>query len=190
MSYFELYQRVQTMPNARIKSSWIRDRVIEFTDLVKIKEQWTRHIDPEILRGFYILGPQGAPIPLLENEGLIVIAKDMPEAEQRIVRVKELMHAFDQFDERTDNPDKFKAQIDGFFSPTANASPQFVAEHKAYWMALGVLCPAELRFQFRQKLSDGETTIDLIGSTLKIPVRVVHDLIRDDFEHILEHILS
>ncbi|GGG90634.1 hypothetical protein GCM10007420_02240 [Glycocaulis albus] len=188
MAYSELYKRVQTQPNGRVKTSWIRDQIIDLTHVCRVHEQWTGHLNPEVLRGFYIEGPLGPPVPVEKNEILIVLARDIPKTDRRIVFTKELMHTFDEEEEKTNTAEKFSMQIEKFGDPNLPTSPQFAAEGKAYWRAIGVLCTEKKRLELRDALNEGNATMEIVATQLKLPTWVTHDIMRDDFEAIINHL--
>jgi len=77
MSFKQLYSAVQAEGGDRISTKWLREKTIEFSHITKIKEQWSGVMDSASLRGFYIEGPLGPPIPLGENEALIGLSRSM-----------------------------------------------------------------------------------------------------------------
>lgn len=187
MSFSILYDRVQAQ-KPKISTGWLRDQVIDLTEINSVKEQWTGVLDESTIRGYYVEGPQGPPVPLREHESLIVLARSMTQDWRRIVYTKELMHAFDEPDEKTDTPEKFDKQIDRFGDPNAETNAQFKAETKAFWRALAVLCPEEYRLEQKKLFEAGKTSLDVVAARLKIPVPYVGELFRDDFLTILNHI--
>lgn len=189
MSYSELYKRVQAR-EPKISSRWLRDEVISITSITKVCEQWTGVIDSKILRGFWIEGPLGPPVPLLENEALIVLPRGLDKPQRRFVYTKELMHAFDEPEEKADTPEKFDLQVEKFGDPSKDTSPMFRAEAKAFWRALGVLCPEKYRLEAKQLLLNNEVDEAIVASRLKIPVNYVRELMRDEFEVIIKHVMA
>ena len=105
MSYRELYERIQGN-NGRISTKRIKDIVIDITAIIAVKEQWTGSIDQTKIRSFYIEGPLEPPVPLVENEVLIVLPRSLTKEWRRIVYAKELMHAFDEPNEKADTAEK------------------------------------------------------------------------------------
>jgi hypothetical protein len=187
MTYSELFDRVQRHENTNaISTKWIRDQVIAITSITAVKEQWTGVIDGTVIRGFYIEGPLGPPVPLDENEALIVLARSLDRDWRRIVYTKELMHAFDAPEEKSDTPEKFDVQIERFADPSADMSPQYRAEIKALWRALGVLCPEKLRMTFKEDIAAGKMSEAVVAASLRIPAQFVRILIRDDFADAIE----
>ena len=185
MSYRELYERIQDN-NGKISTKRIKDIVIEITEITAVKEQWTGLIDETKIRGFYIEGPLGPPVPLIQNEVLIVLPRSLTKEWRRVVYAKELMHAFDEPDEKADTPKKFDLQIERVADPTAAMSPQYMAESKALWRALGVLCSAERRVEFRDAITRDTMSEAIVATLLRIPERFVGTLMREDFERVID----
>ena len=189
MSYEELYRAVQ-QEKPKIKTGWLRDRVISITHIQRVKETWTGVLNDAILRGFWIEGPLGPPINIADNEALIVLARHLDKSWRRFVYTKELMHAFDTNEERADTSEKFETQIEKFGDPTKETSPMFRAEQKAFWRALGALCPEEFRLSAQKEIQDGLTSLDVVATKLKIPTTFARELFRDDYLKIIEHVLK
>ena len=188
MSYRDLYARVQTQ-HGKVSTRWIRDQIIDITPVTTVKQQWTGLIDPTRIRGFYIEGPLGPPIPLAEDEILITLARDQTRDWKRIVYTKELMHAFDTDEEKADTPEKFDLQMQDLADPSTDRAPQARAEIKALWRALGVLCNADLREQFRLQFESNEISAAVIAARLRIPESYIRHLLRNDFQNIVDRLM-
>ena len=188
MSYRQLYARAQDQPG-KVSTRWMRDQIIDITPVTTVKEQWTGLIDETQLRGFYIEGPLGPPIPLAENEVLITLARSLNRDWRRIVYTKELMHSFDTDEEKADTAEKFELQMEDLGDPSSEMSPQARAEIKAFWRALGVLCNADLRDQFRLAFEREEMSAAIIAARLRIPERYIRHLVRTDFQNIIDPLM-
>lgn len=185
--FSDLYSRVQER-NPRISSRWLRDQVIDLTHLVGVREQWTSAFDTNSMRGMYVQGPLGQPVPVEENEALIVLARSLDRVSRRFVYTKELMHAFDTPEEMTDSSEKFDLQIERLSDPTVDPSPQYRAELKAFFRALAVFCPEHHRLEFKKAINEGETSIDVVATRIGIPKQYTEHLFRDDYPAIIKHI--
>ena len=185
MSYRELYERVQP-GNGRVSTRQIKDIVKDVTGITAVKEVWTGVIDETKIRGFYIEGPVGPPVPLAANEVLIVLPRSLTKDWRRVVYAKELMHAFDEPDEKADTRKKFDRQIERIADPTAAMSPQFLAEVKALWRALGVLCSESARAEFRSMIAERVMSDTMVAAQLRIPELFIGTLVREDFEDIID----
>src|SRR4051794_9960482 len=131
MAFSHLYAEVQTTP-APISTRWLRECAMRHSTITKVKEQWSSIIEGTAVRGFYIEGPLGPPIVLKANEALITIARavctgSLGDHWRRFIYTKELMHVFDEEDEKADTRAKFDVQIERFGDPDAPMSKQFRA---------------------------------------------------------------
>lgn len=187
MSFSQLYDRVQKM-EPKVSTRWLRNQVIELTAITRVKEQWTGIIDDSTIRGWYVEGPQGPPVTLGNNESLIVLARSLTKEWRRLVYTKELMHAFDEPEEKTDTPEKFDKLTERFGDPTADRNAMYAAEGKAFWRAFAVLCPEKYRLEQLALLTANETSIEVIAARLKMPSEFVPNLFNEDFLKIVDHI--
>lgn len=190
MSFDRLYAAVQAH-DCPISTRWLKEKAIELSSITRIQEQWSSIIDHTAIRGFYIEGPLGPPVPLGLNESLIVLSRTMCKGHQgdywrRFVYTKELMHVFDTAEEKASDEKSFDTQIEKFGDPAAGMSPQYRAEIKALWRALGVLCPEATRKHLRASLESNSISYDVVSATLRLPVIYVRELMRPDFEGFLK----
>jgi len=192
MPYTDLYKAVQSSGNGRISTRWLRGKAIEFSGIEKVKEQWSGVVDAASIRGFYIEGPLGPPVPLKAKEALIVLARDVctgPHGDyhRRFIYTKELMHVFDTEDEKASNKDQFDKQIQRLKDPSADVTPQYRAELKAFWRALGVLCTEAKRREYKTLLQKDKASWDVVAVSLGLPMNAVRNLMGDEFERNLHH---
>ncbi len=186
MPFRQLYEAVQSQKGV-ISTKWLKDQAIALSTINKVKEQWSGVLDDSALRGFYIEGPLSGPVPLKDNECLIVLARDMCRGPlgdhwRRFVYTKELMHVFDEEEEKAGTREAFDIQIEKFGDPSKDMSPQFRAEVKAVWRALMVLCPEQRRQEYKKQLDESAISIDVIASGLRLPVSYARELMRDNFD--------
>ncbi|CAN7428248.1 hypothetical protein [Brucella pseudogrignonensis] len=187
MAFFQLYDSVQDLPG-RISTRWLRDEALRLTSITKVKEQWTGVLDERVIRGFYIEGPLGPPVPLDPKQSMIVLKRGLDKAMRRLVYTKELMHVFDEDDEKTDTPEKLDIQAEAFSDPGKQTPPQFIAENKALWRAISVLCQESRRLEFQDELIKGTKSLAVISASLQIPEVFARNLFREDYLEILEHV--
>jgi len=187
MSYEILYNEVQDL-EPKISTKMLRNRALDLTQFTKIKEQWTGIIDKKIIRGFFIEGPMGPPVPLKRDEALIVLVRGLEKDWRRLVYTKELMHVFDRPEEKANTPEKYDLQAQRYSDPTAEASSYYKASITAYWRALGLLCPEKHRLDYKRAIEADEMSIEVVAAKLKIPARHVLELFRDDFPAIIENV--
>lgn len=195
MPFACLYEAVQGQ-DSLIGTEWLKQQAIHYSEITAVKEQWSSVMDGTSLRGFYIEGPLGPPVQLQEHEALIVLAREMCVAPgvgkhwRRYVYTKELMHVFDGPDEKAGTEEAFDVQIEKFGDPTADMSPQFRAETKAFWRALAVLCPEKQRREFKKQIEAEEISYEVLATTLRLPAAYVPNLIRDEFETYVQSVLD
>jgi len=192
MAYLDLYRAVQALGADRISTNWLRERAIAFSEITAVREQWSGAVDAVFLRGFYIEGPMGPPVPIAAHQALIVLSRTMclgaqGEYMRRFILTKELMHVFDTEEEKANNKEKFDQQIRRLKDPSAAANQQHQAELKAYWRALGVLCPEEKRLEYKALLQEDKISWDVVAASLRIPIAQVRLIMDDKFEQFLEH---
>lgn len=187
MSYAKLYDAAQGL-QGKISTRWLRDEAIGLSSITKIKEQWTGVLDESSIRGFFVEGPLEPPVPLEENEALIVLARSLNKHWRRFVYTKELMHVFDEPDEKANTPEKFDAQAEKFGDPSAQTSPQYRAESKAFWRAIAILCREEKRLEYKAAIDAEEMSLEVVSTALQIPSVYARHLFRDDFLTILGHV--
>ena len=180
MSFSALYDAVQTI-DGKISSRWLRDKSLELSGVARVREQWTSVLDIASMQGFFVEGPIGPPVPLLDNEVMIVIARECDKHRRRFVFTKELMHVFDTPEEKADTAEKFDAQAERFRDPDVASSPGYRAEIKAFWRALAVLCQENRRLQYMQSIEDEKMSLEVIATALQIPAAYARNLFRVDF---------
>lgn len=133
----------------------------------------------------------GPPVQLNDKEALIVLARPMcvgPTGDhwRRLILTKELMHVFDEENEKTADAAALDVQIERFSDPSVEISPQFRAEGKAYWRALAVLCQKDRRIEYREQLNRGAVSVEVVSAALRLPAVHVRDIMRPDFDAIIE----
>ncbi|WP_439470166.1 hypothetical protein [Brevundimonas sp.] len=185
MSYTLLYEQVQAQ-GGRISTNWLKELAVKFSDFTHINEQWSGAVDQMGLRGFFLEGPFAGPPQISEHQALIVLSRQMvkgPEGAnwRRLVFTKELMHVFDTAEEKADTGEKLERQADRFGNPGANISPQYRAEQKAVWRALGALCPESDRSAYKRAVDAKTMSIAVLATTVGVPERFATELMRDDF---------
>ncbi len=129
----------------------------------------------------------GPPVPLKETEALIVLARDICTGHQgdywrRFILTKELMHVFDAEAEKANDRDSFDKQIQRLKDPNAEMTPQYKAELKAYWRALGALCPEKKRLEYKDLLTKDQISWDVVSASLSLPIAVIRWMMGDNYE--------
>src|SRR5262249_4235869 len=105
---------------------------------------------------------------------------------RRFVFTKELMHVFDEPAEKAGDDATFDIQIAKFKDPRLDRPPpQYVAEMRAMWRALAVLCPEQDRRRFKEQPKRKSIGLEVIAASLRLPSTYVHAYMHDDFEAII-----
>lgn len=110
------------------------------------------------------------------------MARGLNRCWYRFVFVKELMHMLDSPDEAADNAATFDlllTELSGHGS--LEKSNAYYSEMKAFWMALGLLCPEGVRQQIKGDKAAGASDYSL-AYRLKIPELYVRHIINPLFE--------
>jgi hypothetical protein len=131
-------------------------------------------LDVTKCRGFY-LSPQNAEHAFVKMLGtdVIVLAQGMNRCWDRFVIAKELMHMFDQPLEATDNGEKLDQLLSELGASQNPPSPQAMSETKAFWMAMGALCPeAHRKFAETERQQNKVSDYD-IALRFRIPEQYV-----------------
>lgn len=106
---------------------------------------------------------------------------------KRYVCCKELMHVFDSQAERTDTAEKFQQLVNEIETPLPRdeASPMYDTESRTLWMAIAVLCPSDLREQFKPKW-DGKQLSDYeVALELRIPEVLIKTIMGSQYDRMI-----
>lgn len=189
MSYSKLYAYCQAQPaNAHISR---RDLVLQASELkgdgrVQIYETG---INTALFRAmFFVPNCDNHWSKLAKGRPCILIARDLEPDWKRFVTIKELMHLFDQPLDYVGTEDDFGSLLEQLSTPpiTSKPSPGFVSENRAFYMALGVICPEVRRQEYVRGVDNGKISPDDIAKDLKIPVAYVHLLLHPVFKMVIK----
>ena len=61
-------------------------------------------------------------------------------------------------------------------------TPQYNAELKAYWRALGALCPEKKRLEYKEQLTKDQISWDVVAASLSLPIAVIRWMMGDNYE--------
>lgn len=114
--------------------------------------------------------------------------KDLNLCWKRFVCCKELMHVFDNAEQRTDSPEKFRALIGELETPLPldKASPMYQSEAVTMWKAMAVLCPRNVLNYFKPKWQSGELSDYAVALELRVPEVFIDAIMSDKFEQLLD----
>ena len=186
MSYAKLYEWAQTQETS-IKRTAIRDKVAE---LVGYPIGFCQdELDVNILRGYWLKGSQIDDSKFRsfskDNGAVVVWARDnLNRCWSRLVVVKELMHAFDEAESNTSNPQDFENLIEYFSAGVVNPSnpqAQIIAENSALLRALGILCPQKDISSLRDLRNAGSISDYDVALAFRMPEQFVPIVLEPSF---------
>lgn len=107
---------------------------------------------------------------------------------RRFVCCKELMHVFDDSEERADTPEKVFILLDELqTNPLSDdTSAMFDSEGNAIWMAILVLCPERLRNKYLETFKGEPEQIERIAQELLIPKLYIRAIMGEHYQRALE----
>lgn len=190
MNYNDLYDWAQSQ-STKVSTNCIRDQIISKGCATSITERWFG-FNVEKLWGLFVRGPitLGACVVETDLDFVIAIARDLNPQERRIALTKELMHVFDAKKERATDPEKVDSIFKFLSGTTRTIGEVEASEGRAFYRALGVLCPEQERQEYiKQKLSGDVTDYEAdfeFAAKLHLPQFVCGALLDDKFIERLE----
>jgi hypothetical protein len=184
MLYQRLYNYIQALP-IHIKRDLIRDKVLEIAQVPRSDFKFiATTLDARICRGIYIAPGSNNPLAIKPN--VVAVARGLNRCWTRFVYIKELMHLLDGPTSATDTGDLFEQVLAQLTSPSIlSPTLQTKAELEAFWKALGVICPEEIRLRFKQDRMNGHISDYDIALQLRIPALYVPKLFSTAYEQII-----
>ena len=188
-SYRDLYKCFEnTEPH--IRRNDVQDAVADITGTPKVRPI-VATLDTTICRGFYLSPKTDHRLTAQFGGHIIVLARDLNRCWTRFVLIKELMHLFDGDAEATDTGEKFESILNEINGPgPSGPSDQTNSEFKAFWMALGLLCPAKIHEELTVARGQNHISDYAIATRLKIPEVYVPHLFRPAFKRHLSALLE
>lgn len=194
MNFADLYEYAASFKDPIVGvSGHLRPRIIMNHHDVGEVNFWPVEVDEDDILGYMVYDrdrstPHGDEFRIVD----IRYSRDLNRCWRRFVCCKELMHVFDNEDERTDSRHKFFTQMTQLESAPLkqDASPMLSAEIKTVWMALAVLCPLPLRNQYLPAWQKGELTDYDVALKFRVPELVIHNVMSDYFERAIDSLLS
>jgi hypothetical protein len=109
----------------------------------------------------------------------------------RMVCCKELMHAFDTASEKTSSRERFIQLMEQLESPpmAEDFSKMLIAEFRAEWMALIVLCPKEMRDQLKARIDAGEIDDAQAADLAKLPAIMMRAIKSEYYDAAIEDLI-
>lgn len=185
MAFEQLYDFVQDL-DIHVNRNDIKAKAIEITGVDDVKVV-RAGLDISVCRGFW-LTPTNREHHLVQQYGchVAVTARGLNRCWDRFVTVKEIMHLFDDSEQRTGNPDQFEDLLSEFSSPMIQTSDQMISEIDAFWRALSVLCPERYRQEFAAQRAAQEIDNYEIALRLRIPEQYVPRLFEARYQRWLD----
>lgn len=114
---------------------------------------------------------------------------------ERFIVVKEMMHLFDDDDEKCDTGEAFDDLVQLFLQTTTETTQPFESEIKCFWRALGLLCPQSYIPEFQKEIDErGDSDLDTvyydIALRLKIPQQYVPHLFTERYQKNIKFLCS
>lgn len=186
MTYRTLHDRCKNI-EVPVGRKLLRDEIREITGKTLRIAKTT--MDTRVCRGMYLAATNTTHkiVQQLGTNVVVLPREGNNYCWERFVEVKEYMHVFDSADEATDSGEEFDRLLADFVSDVdPERSPQLNAEIKAFWRALGVLCPEHVRQAIlAEKAEKGPDLTDYaIAFRLRIPEQYVPRLLEPWY---LEH---
>lgn len=191
--YKELYNYSQSL-DIPVSRKLLLPKVCELTGRNPPKIRFDR-LDTKLLRGFFLSAnafARQANLPLSNDPvDLIVVGDDQSKCWQRFVVVKELTHMLDDPHEFCGTPDDFQTLLGEFTgAPLVERSPAGDSDVRSIYMALGLLCPEEIRAEFEQRYASFAMSHVDIAEKLKIPLYFVPTLFTPDYLKIIRKLTA
>jgi len=123
------------------------------------------------------------------GQSIIISSAHLNYCWERITFVKELMHLLDGADEAVDTGETFDIVLTELAASPDKISLPTLSEHRAFWMAMGVLVPEHLRISLKARIAaakDAKAKADVemaAAEILKIPRFYVPFLFSAAYEH-------
>lgn len=202
MSYAALYQYCQTAPvditdpadtskSTHVSRKYLLPKILELTGRQTVRF-FKVDIASEELTG-YIVFPGNTEHKLAKHcngAPIIAVARTLNYCWSRFAVIKELMHLFDAPLEQVNTADEFESLIGEFVVPIPSRSLAMNCEIKAFWMALGVVCPETVRQDLQRQRELGKKTDLQIAQLLKIPTAYIPSLFDAHFKPNMSSILQ
>ena len=185
MSYQKLLSQFENHPIS-IKRTDIIGAVNEYIDRpVKL---FVSGLDTELLRGYYLSSEEAANSRWRNFSGggpVVVVARGLNRCWSRLVIIKELMHVFDEENQKTSTADNFEIVLNELSSgvPTDDMAIQTRREHSSVTMALRILCPIAHISQMKEDFQKGQITPYDIALQFRIPEQYVSVILNESFLH-------
>lgn len=188
MSYRELYEFCQSL-TVPVSRNEIKAKILALTRCERVRV-FKSKLDVDLVCGYY-LSARNSDHAFVKQAGccVIVVARALDYEWERFVTLKEMMHLFDDPLESTNSPAELESLLTDFGNMT-QMSAQMRSELRCFWMAMGCICPEELRVELQQKHASGHLTDKQVADQLKMPEKYVRGgLFNPRYKEMIELVL-
>ncbi len=192
MVYRDLYEFCQTIKQVPVSTKTIEEKIKEFFPSLSYKVI-VSGLDITRVRGFF-LSSENSDHPFVRQAGgsnVIVLARGLDENWRRFIKVKELMHVFDQGLDRVNAGADLETLLLEMFEPAGNGKSTFLrSDARAVVMALALFCPESIRAHLVAEVNDGKLTAEDMASRLRLPNHLAHALLRDNYKQLVSKVME
>ena len=191
MSYADLCTYCNTL-EIHVSRKLVRDKLFELTGR-KIAFAVSSSLNPKDVRGMFLsvcsestwVKQHGCDVVVL-SRAIFAKTPGGNYCWDRFITVKEMMHVFDTQAECSYTGEKFEAILNSFLINYDGSSAVVESEIKAFWRALGVLCPERYRLAFLDAVRSGTMTNYDAALKFRIPEQYVPFLWHDRYLEMLK----
>ena len=179
-----------------VKLAAISEHIIETSPVDKLYRA-SVDIDPEILKGAYREyhhKPPYAP-PGGEIVGEVIYSQHLGPYEARLVQCKEMLHAFDNADEKASDIEHVKQlakdiilPLDIMIQRAGAISRHFLSDKSMLIPALAILLPRDFLNEVRPYYEAEKVTVADISKLAKVPSAYVRVALLSDWQSLVEQI--
>lgn len=189
----ETSRRMAAGKYSAVTFAFLRDRAVQgIPDLIGVNVEKVQ-CEPGDPQGHFVLYAQGESA-YEEPEGwvaLITVDLALPDATRNFVKIKELMHVFDEEESLVSDDATFRNFLDEIeFQPISERTAQYNSENRAKWMALLCLCPSDLRIHWKALINSGARAPYDCALALNVPPWVASQILSDSYDSALTHLLD
>lgn len=174
MSIKKLIDFFSTFSIFPVELTDVRDQIVEEYRVGDEIEFITVDVDIEALRGLHYRYQKKNKDGKIVTHSLILVNKNLPVEEQRVVCCKEMIHILDEKMFRTATPNAVALLASRLLSPPSAADfgvadLAVIKDKWAEYQAMAVLFPEEARDEFFALNTAGKISLDEISTRLVLP---------------------
>jgi hypothetical protein len=195
MSIKKLIDFFSTFSIFPVELNDVRDQIVEEYKVSDEIEFLTVDVDMAALRGLHYRYQKKDAVGKIATHSLIIVNKNLPIEEQRVVGCKEMIHILDEKMFRTSTPDAVALLASRLLTtPVAAdfgaADLAVIKDQWAEYQALAVLFPEEARDELTTLYNAGKISLAEVSSRLVLPQDKVAFVMTTDWPKLLEALKS